>query len=98
MFRWSNGYIYIFSTDNYYRYDESTRELHPDYPRPISSNWKGVPNDIDGAFRYAHGITYFFKGTQYYKYNDVINGVDPGFPRPIDDWRGIPSNIDDVIR
>lgn len=98
MFKWSNGYIYIFSGSDYYRYNESTRALDPDYPRPISTNWEGLPDDIDGAFRYANGVTYFFKGKYYYRYNDVINKVDTGFPRPIDDWKGVPSDIDDVLR
>lgn len=58
-----------------------------------------MPSDLDAVFRYGNGITYFFKGKYYWRYNDTSSRVDPGFPRLISDfWRGVPSDIDDVIR
>lgn len=98
IFRWSNGFIYIFSGSDYYRYNESRPGIDPDYPRPISSHWRGVPGEIDAVFRWANGVTYFFKADKYYRYNDTSLAVDPGYPRAISDfWHDVPSNIDDVI-
>ena len=99
VFRWINGFVYFFSGESYYRYNETSHAIDTDYPRPINEHWRGVPNYIDGVFRYSNGITYFFKGSYYYRFNDTSLQVDPDYPRNISDfWRGIPSNIDDVIR
>ncbi|XP_028397800.1 uncharacterized protein LOC114521531 [Dendronephthya gigantea] len=99
VFRWSDGYVYLFAGAGYYRYNEISRGIDSGYPRRISDNWHGVPNNIDGVFRYANGYTYFFKGSDYYRFNDVTRKVDAGYPKKIKSfWKGIPNNIDDVIR
>ena len=99
VFRWSNGFLYLFSGRNYYRYSEALQSIHSDYPRSIDEYWRGVPNNIDGVFRHCDGVTYFFKGSNYYKFNDDTLQVDPGYPKNISEfWTGVPDNIDDVIR
>ncbi|EDO40770.1 predicted protein, partial [Nematostella vectensis] len=92
IFRWIDGFVYMFAGSNFYHYNESRHGLDPGYPRPIADHWHGVPSSIDGAFRYGDdGNTYFFKGDKYYRYNEQTGQVDPGFPRSIDDfWTGVP--------
>ena len=99
LFRWSNGYIYIFSGSDYYRYNEALPGIEPDYPRRINKYWRGVPDNIDAVFRWTNGITYFFKNDMYYRYNDSTRAVDVGYPKRIDYfWHGVPTNVDDVNR
>ena len=99
MFRWSDGNIYFFSRASFYRYDETTQSIDSRYPRAIKDHWRGVPDNIDGAFRYSDGITYFFKGSEYYRFNDSTLQVDPVYPKKIEDfWIGIPNDVDDVIQ
>ena len=52
-FIWAhNGKTYLFSGDEFWRFDESrkdgqmTRQLEPDYPRNINL-WVGVPTQVD---------------------------------------------------
>lgn len=99
MFRWSDGNIYFFSRGSFYRYDQTTQSIDSRYPRAIKDHWRGVPDNIDGAFRYSDGITYFFKGSEYYRFNDSTLQVDAEYPKKIEDfWIGIPSDIDEVIQ
>ena len=50
------GKTYFFKGDQYYRYDEYDKKVDPGYPKLISKNWKGVPNNISAAFRFNNGI------------------------------------------
>ncbi|XP_062298648.1 matrix metalloproteinase-25 [Scomber scombrus] len=65
-FIWAhNGKTYLFSGDEFWRFDESrkdgqvTRQLEPDYPRNISL-WVGVPTQVDDIISWK-GDAYFFK-------------------------------------
>lgn len=42
---WSLVFVSIF---RYYRFNENTRSVDSDYPKPINT-WSGVPDDIKGA-------------------------------------------------
>ena len=37
------------SPSRYYRFNEDTRSVDPEYPKPISV-WQGVPDNIKAAF------------------------------------------------
>lgn len=54
-----------------------------------SSNWDGIPNNVDSAVQYSDGRSYFFKRGQYYKFDDETISVeegDPGYPRDAGVW------------
>ena len=54
-----------------------------------SSNWDGIPNNVDSAVQYSDGRSYFFKRGQYYKFDDETISVeegDPGYPRDAGLW------------
>ena len=53
MFVWSNGYMYVFSGEFYYRFNQTTQTVCQGYPKTISSYWQGIPNNIDAVFRYV---------------------------------------------
>jgi hypothetical protein len=40
---WQNGKAYLFSGDQYYRYDIQNDRVDPGYPKSIAGNWPGVP-------------------------------------------------------
>lgn len=89
-----DGRSYIFKGDRFWRLNDYANETDRSYPKTISSNWIGVPDDIDEIFLWGHNWkTYFFKGDQYYRYHDVLKKVDSGYPKKISEgWPGLPSD------
>ena len=52
------------------------------YPRKISDDWSGLPDNIDAAVTWTDNKkTYFFKDNQYWKF-DNMQPVD-GYPKDI---------------
>ncbi|XP_050302465.1 matrix metalloproteinase-14 isoform X2 [Anthonomus grandis grandis] len=87
---WSgNGKIYFFKGSKFWRFDPSQRPpVKSTYPKP-TSNWEGVPENMDAAFQWTNGYTYFYKGGAYYRFNDRAFAVDqtvPAFPRSTAFW------------
>ncbi|XP_019637731.1 PREDICTED: matrix metalloproteinase-16-like [Branchiostoma belcheri] len=64
------------------------------YPRKISENWSGLPNNLDGAlYTREDRKTYFFKGGSYWRFSG--RQPDNGYPKPIrEGFKGVPDNID----
>ena len=96
---YSNGKTYMFNENFYYRYNDAEDRVDSGYPRSISKNWKGVPENLDAAFVWpGNNKAYFFKGTQYWKYDDKKSEVESGYPKSIvQNWKGLPSSIDAVF-
>uniref|UniRef100_A0A3B3YEB3 Peptidase metallopeptidase domain-containing protein n=1 Tax=Poecilia mexicana TaxID=48701 RepID=A0A3B3YEB3_9TELE len=68
------------------------------YPRPISDF--GLPMEgVDAAFVWLHNDkTYFFKDKYYWRYDDHLRRMDLGYPKESILWKGLPSQLDDVMR
>ncbi|XP_022903605.2 matrix metalloproteinase-14-like isoform X1 [Onthophagus taurus] len=100
---WSgNAKTYFFKGDQFWCFDPTQRPpVKNTYPRPISK-WKGIPNNLDGAFQYSNGYTYFYKDGVYYRFNDRNFAVDvgnPAFPRSMAYyWFGCQSAPRETIR
>jgi len=93
---------YFFSGEDYYRYNDVTFAIDPGYPKKISDNWPGIPNNVDAATVYSNPDSqttslYFFKGDKYYRYNIDKSKVDPGYPKPISVWNGVPNDLDAAL-
>eukprot|EP00088_Acartia_fossae_P048168 TRINITY_DN5249_c0_g1_i2.p1 TRINITY_DN5249_c0_g1~~TRINITY_DN5249_c0_g1_i2.p1 ORF type:complete len:568 (-),score=109.75 TRINITY_DN5249_c0_g1_i2:168-1871(-) len=92
IFKTMDGTTYVFKGSKYWRLtDESVAE---GYPRDISTDWEGLPSNIDAAFTWPEsGATYFFKGSEYWKFENQV--FQPGYPKSLElGFPGIPGNLD----
>uniref|UniRef100_A0A8C6THY6 72 kDa type IV collagenase n=1 Tax=Neogobius melanostomus TaxID=47308 RepID=A0A8C6THY6_9GOBI len=66
-----NRKTYLFSGDQFWRYDDSRQAMDPGFPKLIADSWNGIPDNIDSAFS-LNGIdySYFFKDNHYFKLED----------------------------
>jgi len=78
-----NDKTYLFSGEDYWRFDETEGHVELDYPRKIESNWHGIPVDVDGAFADHQKRTLFFHKDQVYHFRGVFMNVARGYPKPI---------------
>ncbi|CAB4059170.1 MMP14 [Lepeophtheirus salmonis] len=86
-----NKQTYAFKGSKYWKLtDDSIAE---GYPRRISSDWEGLPPDLDAGFTWTNGRTYFFKGSKYWRFTN--QNMDEGYPKLISKgFVGIPNNVD----
>lgn len=79
------------------------------FPRPLS-DWgmrtkKGAPVDrVEAAFVWGHnGKTYLFSRGEYWRFSEgrsqgaVERQLDPDFPKNSGLWKGVPTDMDDII-
>lgn len=83
---------YFFTRHGYFRYNETSREMDPGYPKTMDK-WNGIPESLDTVFTWHDGRSYFVKGTEYWRYdNEKIRPAD-GYPRAAPAfWAACPSN------
>ena len=89
-----DGGTYVFRRSKYWKLTDTG--VARGYPRQISDDWEGLPNNLDAAFSWKNGKTYFLKGSRYWRYSpDNFGKLDRGFPKDISKgFEGIPNNID----
>lgn len=81
-----NGKTYLFSGSKYWRLEETSGKIEPDYPRDVNI-WRGVPQLIDAAFTWhKNGITYFFKDNLFYQFDNRRMRVTPDSPKVSTDF------------
>lgn len=92
LFSTDDGNFYVFKGSQYWKLTEDS--VAHGYPRAISDDWPGLPNNIDAAVTWPdNGMTYFFKGRDYWKFDNQQPQDD--YPKRISDgFEGIPSNVD----
>ena len=73
-----NDSTYAFYGNKYWKLTDTA--IAPGYPRSISSDWDGMPGNLDAAFTWKNGKTYFFKGDKYWRFSEV-GIMDRGYPK-----------------
>lgn len=75
----------------------SSTSVEEGYPRLISGDWGGLPDNLDASFTWTNGKIYFLKGSQYWRFSDV-GVLDRGYPKELSSgFAGIPSNVDAAL-
>ncbi|XP_076309995.1 stromelysin-3-like [Tachypleus tridentatus] len=96
-FTGSDGNTFFFKDHKCWRF--WNKRMASGYPKEISLEFQGIPNNVDAAFTWnGNGKTYFFQGDSYWRYdNHKDPPVNNYYPRPINNWKGIPNNINAVL-
>lgn len=94
--------VHFFKGDMHWRMVSSGDKwaVEGGYPKRISSDFPGIPNNINAAFRWvANGKYYFFKGNQYWRFcTKCGTKVDSKYPQRISVWDDkLPSSLDAVV-
>ncbi|XP_072312248.1 matrix metalloproteinase-25 isoform X2 [Eucyclogobius newberryi] len=105
--RKADSRIVFFIGSQYWVFKDT--EVMSGYPKPLS-DWgmetkKGQPVDkVEAAFIWDHnGKTYLFSGGEYWRFSEVrresqlIRQLDADFPRDSSVWKGVPTDMDDII-
>uniref|UniRef100_A0A672Z179 Stromelysin-3 n=1 Tax=Sphaeramia orbicularis TaxID=375764 RepID=A0A672Z179_9TELE len=91
------GNIWFFQGENYWVFDA---EMQIQGPESIRSLGLGV-SGIQAALRWGHDPnynTYFFKSGSYWRFSPRDNRVESVYPRSMQDWSGIPDDVDAAFR
>ncbi|XP_043228035.1 stromelysin-3-like [Amphibalanus amphitrite] len=97
----SKELVFFFKGDKVWRMT-NLPTVDEGYPKLISEEFQGIPNDIDAAFTWKRNKKiYFFKGDQYWRFDYEAaksggQGVSDKYPQNIRVWRGLPGNLDTV--
>ncbi|XP_071497587.1 interstitial collagenase-like [Diadema antillarum] len=88
----ADGGYYLINTTHTFRF--GANGLVAGYPKPIATEFPGLPNDPDAGLYYPdNGKTYFFKGANYYQFTGqtqddnspgTIATAFPGLPNDLD--------------
>ncbi|CAO1439581.1 unnamed protein product [Diamesa hyperborea] len=69
--------IYFFKGDLFWTFDSSNMlQGKQCFSMEIPLKFKGLPNDVDGAFKHSDGHVHFVKNNKLYRFNEVLQKVD----------------------
>lgn len=83
--------------ENYWVFDAERQIRGPESIRALGLSVSG----IQAALRWGHDSTYdtyFFKSGSYWRFSPHQNRVESAYPRSMQDWSGIPNDVDASFR
>lgn len=83
--------------ENYWVFDAERQIRGPESIRTLGLSVSG----IQAAMRWGHDSTYdtyFFKSGSYWRFSPHQNRVESAYPRSMQDWSGIPNDVDASFR
>ncbi|KAI3372110.1 hypothetical protein L3Q82_006965 [Scortum barcoo] len=92
-----SGNIWFFQGENYWVFDAERQIQGPESIRSLGLAVSG----IQAALRWGHDSnynTYFFKSGSYWRFSPLENRVESVYPRSMQDWSGIPDDVDAAFR
>ncbi|XP_026176450.1 stromelysin-3 [Mastacembelus armatus] len=92
-----SGNIWFFQDEQYWVFDAEMPIRGPESIRSLGLSVSG----IQAALRWGHDSnynTYFFKSGSYWRFSPRENRVESAYPRSMQDWSGIPSDVDAAFR
>ncbi|KAM8865422.1 stromelysin-3 isoform 1-T1 [Synchiropus picturatus] len=91
------GNIWFFQGENYWVFDAEMQVRGPESIRVLGLNVPG----IQAALRWGHDPDYniyFFRSGSYWRFSPNQNRVDSVYARSMQDWSGIPDDVDAAFR
>ncbi|TMS03118.1 stromelysin-3 [Larimichthys crocea] len=92
-----SGNIWFFQGENYWVFDAERKIRGPESIRSLGLSVSG----IQAALRWGHDPNYniyFFKSGNYWRFSPRENRVESVYPRSMQDWSGIPHDVDATFR
>lgn len=83
--------------ENYWVFDAERQIRGPESIRSLGLSVSG----IQAALRWGHDSTYntyFFKSGSYWRFSPRDSRVESVYPRSMQDWSGIPEDVDATFR
>ena len=83
--------------ENYWVFDAERQIRGPESIRSLGLSESG----IQAALRWGHDPnfnTYFFKSGSYWRFSPRENRIESVYPRSMQDWSGIPDDVDAAFR
>eukprot|EP00062_Callorhinchus_milii_P024940 gi/632985384/ref/XP_007909652.1/ PREDICTED: stromelysin-3-like isoform X1 [Callorhinchus milii] len=93
----SSGNFWFFQGARYWIYDGENQVSGPKFISELGLSANGIEAALKWALEKNEKIL-FFKGSDYWRFNMNTNHVDNIYPSSINDWRGIPHNIDGTFQ
>lgn len=90
-------FFFLHVGDNYWVFDAERQIRGPESMRTLGLSTSG----IQAALRWGHDSTYdtyFFKSGSYWRFSPHQNRVESAYPRGMQDWSGIPNDVDASFR
>jgi len=98
---WGNGSAYMFSGNQYIRYNIKADRADSGYPKRIDNkSWPGMTfKNVDAVTSWGNGKAYFFSGDQYIRYDIRGDRADANYPRPTNSrsWPGMSFKTIDAV-
>lgn len=87
----------LLAGENYWVFDAERKIRGPESIRSLGLSVSG----IQAALRWGHDPNYniyFFKSGNYWRFSPRDNRVESVYPRSMQDWSGIPHDVDATFR
>ncbi|XP_061119564.1 stromelysin-3-like [Conger conger] len=92
-----SGNIWFFQGENYWVFDAGRRITGPDPVHRLGLPVSHIQAALLRSDDHTHRV-YFFRSGSYWRFSPRENRVDTPQPRHMQDWRGVPANIDGAFQ
>ncbi|KAJ8384911.1 hypothetical protein AAFF_G00197190, partial [Aldrovandia affinis] len=91
------GNTWFFQGESYWVFDAGRRITGPDSVRRLGLPVSNIQAALLRKEDHYHRV-YFFKSGSYWSFSPAENHLDTPHPRNMQDWRGVPANVDGAFQ